>query len=68
MEIKMSRLASQHINLRKLADKLWASMGREWLTPYPGRPVDVADVVELLRKERLEMSDWDFRQRYARWL
>lgn len=64
----MARLASRHINLRKLANKLWASMARDWTKLYANVPTDVADVVELLRRERLEMSDWDFRQRYARWL
>jgi hypothetical protein len=68
MEIKMSHLSRRRINLRKLADRLWASMSRDWTKLYANVPTDVADVVVLLRKERLEMTDWDFRQRYSRWL
>lgn len=64
----MTRMTVRHINLSKLANKLWASMSKRWAELYEVQPQDPSDVVERLKQERLKMTDWDFRVRYARWL
>lgn len=68
METEMARMANRHLNLRRLTDKLWASMSKRWSELYDFIPKDPADVLEQLRKERLQMTDWEFRTRYGRWL
>lgn len=64
----MARMASRHLNLRRLMDKLWASGTVHLSQLYGEVPKDPADILEILKKERLQMTDWNFRQRYSRWL
>lgn len=64
----MARIASRHINLRRLTERLWPAGPKCWTQLYDFVPKDPADILEQLKKERLQMTDWQFRTRYGRWL
>lgn len=64
----MARMANRHINLRRLMDRVWSAGPKPQAELYGEALKDPADILELLKKERLQMTDWDFRQRYSRWL
>ncbi len=63
----MAKRRLMHINLNKLADKLFE---------HPPADGEIRDAIlrgheslfEHLRKQRLDLTDAEFRQRYATWL
>jgi hypothetical protein len=61
-------MSSRHINLRKIAERIYACQAAWPSLAFQTQPTDPEDIRTILMRERLEMSDWNFRQRYARWL
>lgn len=58
-----------HINLNKLAAKLLADPAPARKTgPLMTVPSDPDELLKLLQGERLSMTDYEFRKRYAAWL
>lgn len=57
-----------HINLAKLADRIRSDMPLRRDSFNPPMPTEYEEILQRLRTDRLHLTDWQFRQRYAHWL
>lgn len=63
----MARLAFRPINLLKLRDKMFPD-SEHWQSFYNEEVKTEAELLERIQRDRLRLTDWDFRKRYGRWL
>lgn len=62
------REKSVHINLEKLARKIIASPPKDGSVSFALSESGFDALLNQLRRERLEQTDYEFRRRYSHWL
>jgi hypothetical protein len=57
-----------HINLAKMARKILNDPPLNRANFTPPMPTNYEEILLHLQQDRLHLTDWQFRQRYAHWL